>query len=437
MKVSRDLSRRTFLKRVSLSAAGAVAAPFVIPSHIFSASPSEKIVMGCIGAGGQGMHNLRQFLNMSNVQIVSVCDVDRTHRNTAKQTVDERYGNTACMAYNDFRRILDDASIDAVTVCTPDHWHGLISIAAARAGKDIYCEKPLTNTIAEGMALRDAVKQNKVILQTGSHERSNDTVRFASELVRNGYIGDLQTILVHMPNNDPHHLKIISDTQSHPPMDIPTGFDYDFWLGHTPEVPYTEERTHFWWRFILNYGGGEMTDRGAHIIDLGQLANDTDDSGPVEFRGTGEARESDLFDTFMKYDFETTYANGVKLIGDSNPPRGLKLEGEGGWIFIHIHGGRLEAEPSSLLRVQIKPDEIHLERSPGHHQNFIDSVITRKDPMATVEIGHRTATICHLFNIAMHVNRPVTWDPVKEEITNDPEANRMISRPMRSPWTLV
>jgi hypothetical protein len=218
-------------------------------------------------------------------------------------------------------------------------------------------------------------------------------------------------------------------------MPVPKELDYDFWLGPAPLRPYTKFRSHFYWRFILDYGGGEMTDRGAHIIDLGQLGNDTDDTGPIELSASGEAPTNGIFDVFFKYNFQCTYANGVKMIGSSDIPRGLKFEGTDGWIFIHIHGGRLEASRQSLLEEPIGPNEVHLGRSPSHHRDFLDAVQTRRfETMATAEIGHRTATICHLLNIAMLTGKKLKWDPIKEQITNDNVANKMLARPMRSPW---
>jgi predicted dehydrogenase len=388
------------------------------------------------------------------VQVVAVCDVDREYsanggerpfgRDPAKKQVERYYADQSatgaykgCAAYGDFRQLLARGDIDAVTVCTPDHWHGLISVAAAQAGKDIYCEKPLVNTISEGRAVCEAVNRFGRVLQTGSHERSNDSVRYACELVRNGRIGKLHTITVNMPNSDSHHLQILRTNQPEAVMPVPEGFDYDMWIGPTPKVAYTERRSHFWWRFILDYGGGEMTDRGAHIIDLAQFVNDTDGTGPVEISGKGAiAPGGGMFDAFMEYDFECKYANGVRLVGVSKGPRGLKIEGSEGWIFINIHGGRLEASSEKLLREQIRPSEIHVGRSPSHHQNFIDAVRARELPFASAEIGQRTATICHLVNIAMLTGRKLVWDPVREQITNDAEANRMVTKPMRSPWNI-
>jgi len=444
----RELNRRQFLRRAAGASIGAVSFPYFVRSSALGqrarVAPSNRIVMGCIGVGGQGTGNMNAFMRSSDVQVVAVCDVDTKHRERGKKIVEDYYAKKSpagtykgCTAYNDFRELLAQKDINTVSVCTPDHWHALASVAAAKAGMDIYCEKPLANTIAESKAIRDAVKRYGRVLQTGSHERSNDSVRFACELVRNGRIGKLHTIRINLPCSDGHHQEILRLAgTAFPEKPIPKGFNYDMWLGHTPWVPYNERRCHFWWRFILNYGGGEMTDRGAHIIDLAQLGNNTDDSGPVELSAEGERPATGLYNTFMKYKFECKYANGVRMVGQDSGTRGLKFEGTKGWIFIHIHGGRLEAEPKSLLKEVIGPNEVHLGRSPGHHRDFLNAVKARGEPVASAEVGHRTATICHLLNIAMLTKRKLKWDPEREQVIGDREANQMLSRPMRSPWHL-
>jgi predicted dehydrogenase len=448
------MKRRQFFKK---AAAGMLAIPAIIPNSVFARSgrvaPSDRITLGCIGLGGQGTYNMLGFLHNQEVQVIALCDANKGSDDydflyqfpgsstaglaNARRLLEEQYAENkrsgkynGCATYTDFRILLQQPDIDAVVVCTPDHWHGLVSKYAAEAGKDVYCEKPLTNTIAEGRAVCQAVKKHARILQTGSHERSNHSVAYACELIYNGHIGKVHTVRVNMPI-DSH-----GPIDPQPVMPVPANLDYDMWLGPTPWYPYTKKRSHFWWRYILEYGGGEMTDRGAHIIDLVQLGLQADNTGPVEISGKGWAPKDGLFDTFMKFDFTCTYADGVRLIGSSEGQRGLKFEGNDGWIFIHIHGGRLEAYPESLLKEFIGPDEIHLRRSPGHHQDFIDAVKTRRPPIAHEEIGHRTATICHLVNIALQTERTLTWDPVKEEITNDASANRMLYRPIRAPWRL-
>ena len=435
----KNIRRRDFIKTVSTVAAVS-GFPAVVPASALglngSIAPSNRIVMGCIGVGGQGTFNMKAFLSEPDTQVVAACDVDKDHLEKARQTINERYANQDCKPYTDFRELLARDDIDAVTVCTPDHWHGLIAMAAAKAGKDIYCEKPLTNTIAEGRALVDTVQRYGRVLQTGSHERSRPNARYACELVRNGRIGKLHTIWINLPCNDPHHIEIQKDVGPHPPEPVPDVFDYNFWLGHTPWYPYTSKRCHFRWRFILDYGGGEMTDRGAHVIDLAQLGNGTDDTVPIELDARGEAPPGDLYNAFFNYKFECKYANGVRMIGTTATPRGVKFEGSDGWIFIHVHGGNLEAEPNSLLREQVGPDEIQLGRSPGHHRDFLDSVITRRRPMAPVEVGYHTAVICHLLNISMQLGRKIKWDPEKDEVIDDLTAQAKLYRAMRGPWHL-
>ena len=454
------MKRRNFIKTLSGSLLAATA-PTIVPSSVLGKSqvpPSDRIVLGCIGLGGQGTHNMRAFINQPDTEIVALCDVDEgvgdfdmlyqepgNRRAGLEPAVDKAIDAYAQQGRQidtrrfakiiDFRELLARDDIDAVTVCTPDHWHGLISIAAAKAGKDIYCEKPLVNSVAEGRVVCNAVQHHGRILQTGSHERSNSSVRYAYELVKNGRIGELKEINVNMPNSDNHHQTLREDSGPHPLMPVPEGFHYDMWLGPASWAPYTKKRAHFWWRFILETGGGEMTDRGAHIIDLAQFINDADDSGPIELKAVGEQVTSKLFDCFIEYEFECTYANGIKIIGTSTGDRGLKLVGSDGWIFIHIHGGRLEASDPRILSSIIQPEEIHTQYSPGHHRNFLDAVKSRKKAIAHEEIGHRTATICHLLNIAMLLKKPIQWDPVAE-ISKDAEVNALLQRPTRSPWRL-
>ena len=442
------LTRREFLKRAGATTALAAGFPTIIPAAALgkdgASAPSQRIVMGCIGTGGQGRGNLDRFLSFNDVQVVAVCDVDAKHRELARDAVCKKYGNQDCVADHDFRDLLDRREIDAVSICTPDHWHALASVAAANAGKDIYCEKPLANSIAEGRAICEAVKKHKRVLQTGSHERSGDNARFACELVRNGKIGRLHTIRINLPCDDAHHKKVMEMTETPPPMPVPEGFDYDFWLGHTPLAPYHEKRCHFWWRFILAYGGGEMTDRGAHVIDLAQLGAGTDETGPVAIDATGGNNHHGFYNAFFDYKFVNTFANGMRMVGSTEGPRGLKLEGDEGWIFIHVHGAKLEASNPALLQELDdwkKKDgalhEVRLGRSPGHHRNFLDSVKSRKQPVASAEIGHRTASLCHLNNIGLRLGRPLKWDPKKEKFIGDAEANDLIAPNMRAPWRLA
>lgn len=434
-------SRRTFLRTSAAVAASAVAAPMIIPASALgkdgAVAPSNRIVFGCIGLGGQGRHNMGQFLGRDDCQVVALCDVDTNHRKAALTQVAGKYKSEAGIGlYTDFRELVARKDIDAVTVCTPDHWHALASIGAANNGKDIYCEKPLSNSVAEGRAIVTAVEKNQRVLQTGSHERSGASSRFGCELVRNGRIGKLKTIRVNLPCSDHHHqqaMKLLTVPSEQP---VPAHFDYDMWLGHTAKAPYVDRRCHFWWRFVLAYGGGEITDRGAHVIDIGQLGGGFDATSLVEIKATGKRNAVSLYDAFWEYEFAGKYANGVEFIGSSSGARGVKFEGTDGWIFIHIHGGKLEASDPAILKEKIGEKEIQLGRSPGHHQDFINAIRSRKQPIAGPEIGHRTATLCHLINIAMLTGKPLTFDPASEKITNDAQANAMLSPVMRAPWSI-
>jgi predicted dehydrogenase len=427
------MNRRDFLKR-----SAALTAPLFVPASALglgaSVAASDRITVGVIGTGGQGRGLANAFMGEKDVQLVAVCDVDANHLKQAKAQVDKKYGNADCAAFKDFRELLAKKEIDAVVVATPDHWHALASVAAAKAGKDIYCEKPLANSIGEGRAIANAVKENKRILQCGSHERSGANSRFACELVRSGRIGNVHTVRINLPCTDGHHLAIMKVKDVPPPEKVPENLDWDFWLGHTPMVPYHPSRCHFNWRWILAHGGGEMTDRGAHVIDIAQLGLGTDDTGPVEIEAKGGKNKHGVYDAFFDYEFTNTYANGVKMIGSTQSPRGLKFEGADGWIFIHIHGGKLEASDPAMLKEAPINIKVHLGRSPGHVRNFLDSVKSRKDPVATAEIGHRTASICHLNNIALLTGRNLKWDPKKEQFEGDYEANKLLTPVMRGPW---
>jgi len=424
-----SLSRRQFLRS---AAAGAAAFPYYVPPAALGRDgrkpPSQRITLGSIGVGRQGRYNLKAFLQQGDVQAVAVCDVDSSHREMAMDIIKGARGG-GCAEYGDFRELLDRGDIDAVVVCTPDHWHGLVCLAAAKAGKDIYCEKPLANTIAEGRAVADTVHKYGRILQVGSQLRSNSRARFACELVRNGRIGKLHTVMVNMPTGVPRRLPQAAEP-------VPESLDWNFWLGPAPWAAYRKKRCHFHWRWCLEYGGGEITDRGAHVIDMAQLGLGTDHTGPVKIQGRGERQSEGLYNCFTSYNFECTYATGIRMVGRSDGVRGLEFIGDEGRVFIDLFGNYVTAEPERLLREAIGPEEVRLGRTAGHHRNFLDSVRTRGEPMAPVGAGHRTATICHLVNIAMLTAETLQWDSQREAVVNSRRADSMLSRPMRSPWHL-
>ena len=441
-------SRRQFLGSVS-TAAALSAAPCFIPATSLGygrVAPSDRIVMAAIGCGGKGKHNTKAFLKDARVQFVATCDVDQQHLGQATSIINEHYKNQDCQSYGDLRELLQRQDIDAVHISTPDHWHAVASVRAMESGKDVYCEKPLANSFGESKAIRDATLRTGRILQCGSHERSNNNCRLAAELVRSGRIGQIQTVRIQMPCEQKHHLEARAMTTTPVKQPVPPYLNWELWQGHTQPSDYWEKGCHFWWRFILKYGGGEMTDRGAHIIDIAQLGLNMDSCGPMLFEAKGTQTNGSPYNAFWDYSFTNTYPNGVQLVGDTNGERGLKFEGSDGWLFVAIHGGKLTASNPDILpenvrngkRVELDQiDEslpIQLGRSPGHHENFIDCVISRQQPFATAEIGHRTATICHLNNIAMQVGRPVRWDPNREELLGDIEAGKLLLPEMRDPW---
>jgi len=431
-------TRRGFLSQ----AATAVAAPYVLTSTALGAADkpaaSERLTIGHIGTGGRGSHLMGNFLQVDACQSVAVADVDRGHGERAKNTIEKKYAQAkrdgkyeGCEVYGDFRKLVARDDIDVVVIATPDHWHGLISVAAAKSGKDIYCEKPATRTIAEGRAVCEAVKKYGRIFQTGSHERSNRNSRYACELVRNGRIGKLHTVEVSLPV-DHGHCPMPKE-----PSPVPDGFDYDFWLGPAPMAPYYPQRCHFSFRYIRDYAMGEFSDRGAHVLDIGHWGMGCDDTGSVEISGTGEAPKVELYNTFRTFKAELKYANGVKLMVESKAPRGVKFIGDKGWINVAIHGAHLSASDPELLKSKIGPDEIHLHESPGSHRDdFLKAVATRGETVCPAEVGHRTNSALCLCEIAILRGRPLKWDPKAEKFLNDAEADRMIGRTMRAPWRL-
>lgn len=429
------MNRRQFLK-TGFSAA--LAAPFFIPSSVHGRSgavaPGSRITLGCIGVGGMGTANLKSFLTKPNAQVLAVCDVDTQHRNRARDLVNEAYGNTDCAAYNDFRELLERKDIDAVMIATPDQWHGIMGVAAARARKDIYAEKPLAYTISEGRAIVAAVQRYGVIWQTGSWQRSQRHFRFACELVRNGRIGSVHTVRVGLPFGNS------IDNRGTQPCAPPAGFDYDLWLGPAPWRPYNPSRCHWNFRWISDYSGGQLTDWAGHHCDIANWAMNTEASAPIEIAGTAifPAAQDGLFDTPESYYFECKYAEGFTMIvaDRKQQPKGMGVHfiGSEGWI--HVDRSGLDAHPRSLLKSVIGPNDIRLYESNDHVDNFLDCVASRAKTITPAEVAHQAILIGHLGNIAMKLGRKVRWNPQAERFVNDAEADRLLSRPMRSPWMI-
>jgi len=432
MKENR-ISRRRFLIKAAGVSAAAVGFPYLVrPSALGKAgsvAASNRITIGFIGVGGHGRAvNLTNFLGNADAQAVAVCDVDAKNCNIARDMVNKKYGNIDCATYNDFRKIIERDDIDAVMISTPDHWHVPISIAAAKAGKDVECEKP-TLTVEEGRVLCETMKRYNRVFQWSTEDRSVDVYHRMCELVRNGRIGKLHTIRVELPSGP--------NTPGNPtPMPVPKGFDYEMWLGPAPYAPYTKDRCHWNFRWILDYSGGQLTDWGAHLLDGAQWGNDSEHTGPVEVEGKGVFLRDGLYDTAKEYRIEYKYADGVRLLVTSGTPS-LRFEGSEGWIGNVGWRAKLQAEPKSILDSVIGPNEIHLYTCrAGEQRNFLDCVKSRKDCYFPPEIGHRCFTIAHIGNISMLLGRKLKWDPDKERFINDEQANRMLSRSMRSPWHL-
>ncbi len=431
------VNRRSFLKSTATATAAAIAMPTIIPQRAFGAN--ERLHMGLIGSGGRGDWLAQHFTNLEEATVMAVCDVDAKRREKGVELINNIHENKDCKAYSDFRDLLQNKDIDAVIIATPDHWHGLIGMAAAKAGKHIYCEKPLCNSIGESKALRDAVVKSGVKLQTGSHERSRDKARYCVELIRNGYIGNLTEMQINLPTTEGHHSKIRERRGSTPQeLPVPEGLDWNSWLGHTPQIPYYEGLDSFGWRFNLSFGCGEMSDRGAHVIDLAQFGSNTDNSGPIEADARGWDDKNGVYNAPMQFGFTNKYANGIKMYGGTTAnPRGVKFVGDEGWLFLRIHEGTLEASDEKLLKMDPKTFKVSVGRSWAHSQNFIDGIKGKAELFAPVEIGHRSCCACLINMMSMRLGRRLEWDPVKEQFVNDDEANKLMTPPMRPPWSLV
>ncbi|MBN2136760.1 MAG: Gfo/Idh/MocA family oxidoreductase [Sedimentisphaerales bacterium] len=447
------ITRRGFLRKAAFGLGGAVAFPYVADSAALGksggVSASNRIVMGCIGVGNQGTNDMRGFLGDERVQVVAVCDVNRegpgywnggiAGREPGRRIVESHYAKQkasgtykGCAAYEDFRDLIARDDVDALLIALPDHWHSIPVIMAARAGKDIYGEKPLSLTISEGRSMSDAVNRYGRIFQTGSQQRSDQNFRRACELVRNGRIGKLHTVRCGLPGGTPDISKFGGRQK---PEAVPEGFNYDMWLGPAPYAPYCPARCHVNFRWILDYSGGQVTDWGGHHPDCAQWGMGTEDTGPVEIKNVkGTFAADGLYDTASEYYFECIYANGVKLIVSNRERGGVTFEGSDGRVW--ANRGQHDAEPKSILESTIGPNETHLYRSDNHFRNFIDCVISRKAPAAPIETAHRSITISHLGNIAMRLGRDLKWDPAVERFVGDAEADRMLVRGMRGPWHL-
>ena len=451
------LSRRSFLEK-TVKTGLAMSLPTIVPASVFGKNaPSNRINIGCIGAGriarGHDMPGVWQY---KSAQIIAVCDLDAKRADEGKTLVNDYYSKRdgkpfdGVRAYTDYQELLNNKDIDAVTISTPDHWHALCAIHAARAGKHVYLQKPTSLTISEGRIMAEAVKKSGITFQIGSQQRSSEQFRYAAELVRNGRIGDLKTVYVGLPG-DPG-----GDEEKE--MPIPKGFNYDMWLGSTPSVYYTEKRVHPQkdydrpgWLRCEQFGAGMITGWGAHHIDSAHWAMDTELTGPIEVWGKADFPKSGLWNVHGIFTTEAMYENGVKMIVSNELPNGIKFEGTEGWIFVTRGAYRatssdpidpkapkaLEASDPKILTSVIGADEIHLPISTEHHGNWLGAIKAKTQPIAPIEVAHRACSTCLVHHIAMKVKRKVYWDPTKEQFKNDAEANAMLSRPQRKGYEIV
>jgi predicted dehydrogenase len=448
------VSRRQFLQ-ASAAASAVFAAPLIIPQRAFGANERENL--GFIGCKNRGMQNMEGFSIVGRspgrlqTNCAAVCDVDTKVVAAAVKAV-EATGHKPS-TFGDYRRLLDRKDIDAVVASVPDHWHALMTIDACRAGKDVYCEKPLTLFVTEGRRMVEVARAGGRIVQTGSQQRSDDRFRQACELARNGKLGKLHTLVVGLPR--PNHA-----TTREPDGDPPSELDYDMWLGPAPLRPYNKNHVHYNFRFFWDYSGGQMTNFGAHHLDIAQWGLGMDDSGPVSIEGSATyPKDKDLCEVTETCKITYAYANGVKVIlvqpqrpnrrrdepAETKPPTleaALKAPA-GGVIFygdkgtVLVDRQQILADPPELLKTEFGSGDTRLYVSKNHYEDFLNSIKSRAKPICDVEIGHRSATVCHLGNIAVRLGRKFQWDPAKEQIIGDAEAAAMLSRRYREPWKLA
>ncbi len=448
----RTISRREFLRagrNASLGVGAGLALPNLFLNRTLAQSgqnPSDFMRIGFIGMGGQGNSNLGALLKNA----VAVCDVDSEHLAKAKKRVEDA-NKRPCAAFKDYRQLLESKDIDAVLVATPDHWHTLPAIHACEAGKDVYCEKPLTLTIGEGQALVKVARRTKRIVQTGSQQRSDSKFLKAAEYVRNGRLGKIKRVLVGLTGVNWTKDPLVSDSE--PPPEL----DYNLWLGPAPWRPYNKQRVHYYFRFFWDYSGGQMTNWGAHHLDITQWALGMDESGPVEIDGKGEFDPAKRFETPVKFGITYKYANGVIVecrspqikVADLLPEKkeqalevldgkqdfnGCIFEGEKGLLY--VNRGVIRVWPDTIFEEPLKDSDVRLVASKEHHQNWLECIKSRKLPICDVAIGHRSATVCHLGNVSIRTGKKLKWDPTKEEIIGDAETAKWVNKPYRAPWKL-
>lgn len=428
MEQTEGIPRRHFLR----SAAAAMAVPYYVPASALgldgTSAPSDRINVGAIGLGVRGRQVLPDFMNQSDVHCLAVADCFASRREAGKRMVDHRYNNMDCVAYRHHEELLARDDIDAVIIATGDRWHAVLSVIAAKAGKDIYCEKPFSLTVGEGRAMVEAMKTYKAVWQCGTQRRSNNSYRFTAEAVRSGKIGKLHTATASLGTGFTRNaLEQVTDA---PPAET---FDYDRWTGQAPLAPFSYARVGLW-RQLWATGGGLICDMGPHYFDTIQWAHDSEMDAPRTFEGRAVMpRKGWIAQTPVEFRVEARYEDGVKLIARKGA-EGILFQGNEGWIHI-TDGGALSANPQSILADR-KIEEQGWAFMDDHIQNFLECIRSRELTVSHPELTQRTHTLCHCFNICLRVGRKVGWDPTTERFEGDEEANAMLNRPMRAPWTI-
>ncbi|MGC6421930.1 MAG: Gfo/Idh/MocA family protein [Flavobacteriaceae bacterium] len=420
-------SRRAFLRSTALVTGGI----YIVPRHVLGRGytpPSDFINLGIIGAGTQARGLANIFIDLEQTNVIAASDVnakkmDAFVNSYISQHAKNNQSKTArdLHQYIDYLEMIERKDIDAVVVATPDHWHAKASIDSMAAGKHVYCEKPLSHTIREGRAMVNATKKYNRILQTGSQQRSEERFRKACELVRNGYLGKIKTVSVSVGN--PYSACKL------PYQPTPNHIDWDRWVGAAPMRPYhaTLVDADFFprWRWFKEFGGGIIADWGAHMFDIVQWALGFDHTGPVQFTPPREPN--------AVRGLSMLYENGIEVIHeDFCRGNAVRFKGEKGTLSVSRHF--LDSDPAALVTATIGDNEIHLYQSAHHQQNWIDAIKNNTAPICDAEIGHRTASICHIANIAYELNRPVEWDPKNEIFIGDEEANLKRSKQYRTPY---
>ncbi len=433
------LTRRSFMGRMGMAATGTVVFPNLVGRAAFGAN--EKITFGLVGCGGQGRHVMGNALRMKDCHVLAVCDVNQQNAAKAKAMVDTTYGDEACAVYEDYRELIAREDIDAVIVGTPDHWHALVCVAAARAKKDIYCEKPIPHDLLEGRAVANAVKENGVVFQVGSMQRSHRKMKEACQLIRNGYIGEISHIDVGLPNGG--HAEWVDESPK-----APDYLNYEMYVGPAEWTPYHPERLDWNWRWWMKFGGSQMMDWIGHHGDIAHMSMGWDETGPVKIeprRWEFSDERNNLYDSPARYEFMCTYAGGTTLrVGsrEEMPELFRKCDDTGTlwhgekdqWIF--VSRGGIQASDKKLTKIKFKDDDFLFRRQGNHLRDLVECMRSRETTIAPAEAGHRSASIGHLGKIACELNATLEWDPKAERFVNNEAVNSLLGRKYRGGWSL-